>query len=96
MVNIWVKLQFLRKGRIFNISPSRSKIMKTELMALVLLFAFVGFIEKQAENPPHSRGGEEVTNSRLGPGVEDGAAEVIAFLANGALQPWIDPTGSPA
>ena len=53
--------------------------MKAKLMALALLFAFVGFI-----------------NSQLGPGVDDRSAEVIAFLANGALQPWIDPLWQPS
>lgn len=34
-------------------------------------------------------------NSRLGPGVDDRAAQ-IAFLANEALQPRIDPRGRQA
>lgn len=53
--------------------------MKAELMALALLFAFVGFI-----------------NSYVGPGAGDKATEFIAFLANGAYPPWIDPLWQPS
>jgi ABC-type cobalt transport system substrate-binding protein len=53
--------------------------MKAELMALALLFAFVGFI-----------------NSQLGPAVGDRAAQFMAAVADGVLQPWIDPHWLPS
>jgi len=34
-------------------------------------------------------------NSRLGPGVDDRAAESVAYLADVIHQPWIDPLWQP-